>query len=110
MPHSPFSDMLELRTSADAFERIEAWLRERGFFGPGGEDLVADLFLGYGLSSGLRRGVGALPAEPCPALPLAACAVRPRSSAPRGITGDVVIGPWTRTWTPDEYAGAVERV
>src|SRR2546422_204877 len=43
MPHSPFSDVLELRTSAGAFERIEAWLRERGFFAPGGEDLVAHL-------------------------------------------------------------------
>src|SRR2546426_3931574 len=110
MPHSPFSDVLELRTSAGAFERIEAWLRERGFFAPGGEDLVADLFLGYGLSSKLRRGTGALPAEPCPALPLAACAVRPWTPAPRGIAGDVRIGPWTRTWSPDEYARAVERV
>ena len=29
MLHSPFSDVLELRTPSDAFERIEAWLRDR---------------------------------------------------------------------------------
>ena len=54
---------------------IEAWLRERGFFAPGGEELVADLYLGYGLSSTIRRGRSPAPPEPCP-LPLAACAVR----------------------------------
>ena len=41
--------MLELHDPADAFELIEAWLRDRGFFAPGGERLIADLYLGYGL-------------------------------------------------------------
>ena len=34
------SDALELHEADGAFERIEAWLRERGFFAPGGEELV----------------------------------------------------------------------
>ena len=51
-------------------------MRERGFFAPGGEALVADLYLGYGLSSTIRRQHSSAPPEPCP-LPLAACSVRP---------------------------------
>ena len=43
-------DAIELHEAEGALERIESWLRERGFFAPGGEDLVADLYLGYGLS------------------------------------------------------------
>ena len=46
--------MLELHDACGAFERIETWLREQGFFAPGGEELVADLFLGYGLSEVIR--------------------------------------------------------
>jgi para-aminobenzoate synthetase component 1 len=111
MPRSRFFDVvLELRKSAGAFEQIEAWLRERGFFAPGGEDLVADLFLGYGLSSELRRGTAPPPPEPCPALPLAACVVRPAHAAGSGDGNDVRIGAWTRSWTPADYAAAVERV
>ena len=111
MPRSRSSDgVLELRTAAGAFERVEAWLRERGFFAPGGEDLVADLFLGYGLSSALRRGTGPLPPEPCPALPLAACALRPDRPAGAVDGTDVRIGTWARSWTPAAYAGAVEEV
>ena len=64
---------LELREPESAFRRIEEWLRERGFFAPGGEELVADLYLGYGLSQTIRRGSSPAPPEPCPALPLAAC-------------------------------------
>ena len=47
--------MLELHSPEGAFERIEAYLRERGFFAPGSENLEAALFLGYGLSEPLRR-------------------------------------------------------
>ena len=68
-------DAIELHEAEGAFERLEAWLRERGFFAPGGEELVADLYLGYGLSSTIRRTASPAPPEPCP-LPLAACAVR----------------------------------
>jgi len=46
--------VLELREADGAFERIESWLRSQGFFAPGGEELVADLFLGYGLSEVIR--------------------------------------------------------
>ena len=57
--------MLELWEAEGAFERIEAWLRERGFFAPGSEGLVADLYLGYGLSRTIRRTTSRLPPEPC---------------------------------------------
>jgi para-aminobenzoate synthetase component I len=67
--------MLELRSPEGAFEQIESYLREHGFFAPGGEDLEADLYLGYGLSEPLRRTKASAPPEPCP-LPLAAVSVR----------------------------------
>ena len=59
--------VLELHSPEGAFEQIEAYLRERGFFAPGGEALEADLYLGYGLSEPLRRttvagAAGAVPA------------------------------------------------
>lgn len=66
---------LELHEADGAFERLEAWLRERGFFAPDGEELVADLYLGYGLSQAIRRDPAPPPPEPCP-LPLLACVVR----------------------------------
>ena len=43
-------DVLELHGAEDAFARVEEWLRARGFFAEGGERLVAEVFLGYGLS------------------------------------------------------------
>ncbi len=103
-------ELFELFEPAGTFERIESWLRERGFFRPGGEHLVADLYLGYGLSQSLRREETPGPPEPC-RLPLAACAVRPE--------GDIVeydnkssyaIGDWQRTWTAAEYGAAVSAV
>ena len=100
--------MLELRSPDAAFERIEAYLRERGFFRAGGEELVADLYLGYGLGEPLRRGAHAPPPEPCPRLPLAAVGVREPS--PGRIPGRVRIGRWERTWPEAEYAAAVEAV
>ncbi len=99
--------MLELHEAEAAFETIEAWLRERGFFTPGGEDLVADLYLGYGLSEPLRRTAAPAPPEPCP-LPLAAVALRDASRA--RSPGPVSIGRWERTWTEVAYATAVEEV
>ena len=99
--------MLELWSPERAYERIEAHLRDHGFFRPGGEELVADLFLAYGLSEPLRRGVGPAPPEPC-RLPLAAVAVRDRSG---GLTpGHVRIGRWQPTWSEHAYAAAVEAV
>ena len=69
---------LELHEVEGAFRRLEAWLREEGFFSPGGEELVADLYLGYGLSQVLRRHSSPPPEEPC-ALPLAACRATSRT-------------------------------
>ena len=104
--------MLELRSPDGAFERIETYLRERGFFAPGGEELVADLYLGYGLSEPLRRTAVAAPPEPCPALPLAAVAIRDTmgSDPDMSATDGVRIGAWERTWSDAAYAEAVEAV
>ena len=103
--------MLELHSPDGAFERIEAYLRERGFFAPGGEDLVADLYLGYGLSEPLRRTSGPAPPEPCP-LPLAAVAVADMwGPGPDMSHADgVAIGQWERTWSDAEYGDAVDAV
>ena len=115
--------MLELHEPEGAFERVESWLREQGFFAPGGETLVADLYLGYGLSSVIRRDASSLPPEPCD-LPLAACVVRSfvhadaspdneeRNKAGRSrlSEADVAIGEWRRTWTDRDYGDAVRAV
>ncbi len=98
--------MLELRSPDGAFEAIEAYLREHGFFASGGEDLEADLYLGYGLSEPLRRTTAPPPPEPCP-LPLAAVSVRDTTGSD---PGHVRIGEWERTWSDAEYAEAVEAV
>jgi para-aminobenzoate synthetase component 1 len=103
------SELLEVRDPHGAFEQVESWLRERGFFAPGGEGLVADLYLGYGLSAALRREHVPGPAEPCP-LPLAACSVRSARYVVDHDNKEVAIGSWERTWTAAEYGAAVEAV
>ena len=98
--------MLELSSPDGAFERIEAYLRERGFFAPGGEELEADLYLGYGLSAPLRRHTSPLPPEPCP-LPLrggGASASVTQRHVPR--TDLPTIGSWERSWADAEYAAS----
>jgi para-aminobenzoate synthetase component I len=110
--------MLELREAAGAFDRIEDWLRGQGFFGDLEEDRFADVYLGYGLSQELRRGSGPPPPEPCGALPLAACVVRPPgyvvqsdNTTTRGTQADRIhVDGWRATWTTEEYAAAVEWV
>ncbi len=114
----------ETHASAGAFARLEEWLREQGFFAPGAEERVADLYLGYGLSGEIRRTGAPAPSEPCD-LPLAVCVVRSgnydvesdNDVDGRGTSGDPVaegpgyaIGAWERSWSPDEYAAAVEAV
>ncbi len=102
------TDLLEVREPAGAFERIEGWLAERGFFAPGGEELCADLFLGYGLSQEIRRSTSPAPPEPCRSLPLAACRI---AAAPPPLeAARVEVGEWEQTWSADEYGAAVDEV
>jgi para-aminobenzoate synthetase component 1 len=101
---------LELDEPEGAFRRIEEWLRAQGFFAPGGESLVADLYLGYGLSETIRRGTSLPPPEPC-RLPLAACSVRPGPySVAQYVNAERAIGEWRPTWSAGEYEAAIERV
>jgi len=103
---------LEIHEAAGALDELERWLWAQGFFAPGGEHLVADLYLGYGLSSTIRRRHSPVPPEPC-ALPLVACTVREAeylvSSGNRTVSG-FEIGPWAQTWSAADYAGAIRRV
>ncbi len=101
---------LELRGPEGAFRLVEGWLREQGFFVSGGEELVADLFLGYGLSQTIRRSVSPPPPEPCPALPLAACTVRGQPERAAQSRKAFSTGVWEQTWSAAQYANAVERV
>jgi para-aminobenzoate synthetase component 1 len=104
------ADLLELTEAPGALQRIEDWLRARGFFSPGGEQLCAALYLGYALSDPLRRTSAPTPPEPC-ALPLAACAlIDPVSRPPQGEDGTLVLGRWEETWSEGAYLGAVEAV
>ena len=104
------SALLELHEARGALRRLEEFLREHGFFAPGGERLVADLFLGYRLADALRRDRRPLPPEPC-RLPLLACAVRPTSYVVLYENErDLRFGGWEPSWTEREYAAAVESV
>ncbi len=101
--------LLELRDPLDAFTRLEELLAARGFFTAGSDGLVADVYLGYGLSQSIRRTHSPGLPEPCAPLPLLACRV--------GGGGPTVssyerpaIGEWERTWTEAEYRDAVEEV
>jgi para-aminobenzoate synthetase component I len=113
--------MFELHEPGSAFERLEEWLRAQGFFEPGGEDLVADLYLGYGLSATLRRTASPAPPEPC-RLPLLACAVRRcatmsevttsgrKPGSRRDRRDELEIGPWRRSWSEAAHRDAVHVV
>jgi para-aminobenzoate synthetase component 1 len=87
---------------------VEAALRARGFFEGGAEGLLADVFLGYGLSNGLRRETAPPPPEPCP-LPRAAVRVR-EAKATDCCKGGFTVGEWERTWGDEAYSRAVEAV
>jgi para-aminobenzoate synthetase component 1 len=107
------SDVLELREHADAFRRIEEWLRDRGLFGAGGAGLVADVYLGYALSDTIRKDRSTTrpcPPEPCPALPYAACRLAPTALVTDRHKRSLAIGEWERTWTEAEYRAAIEEV
>jgi para-aminobenzoate synthetase component 1 len=101
-------ERLELWEADGAFETIESWLRERGFFAEGGEALAADLYLGYGLSQAIRRNVAPIPVEPC-RLPVAACSLRATGERYRQA-GSFAAGRWTPSWRAEEYEAAVAAV
>jgi para-aminobenzoate synthetase component 1 len=96
--------MLELWEPDGAFDVLEAYLADELRDG-----LVADVYLGYGLSQALRRDAAPPPPEPCP-LPLLACSVRPDTPCDTLSQGSFRVGEWVRSWTDDEYAAAVEGV
>ena len=98
--------MFEVWSGSDPFGEVEAHLREAGFFAPGAEGVVADVFFGYAISQGLRRSRLPPPPERCP-LPLAACRIGP-ADEPRA--GRYSIGEWEPTWSEPEYLAAVEAV
>jgi para-aminobenzoate synthetase component I len=100
--------VLEVRQADGAFAAVEGYLRDAGFFAGGARGLVADVYLGYGLSTTIRRRAAPDPPEPCP-LPLAACRIR-RREARRRPAGDFSIGAWERTWADADYAAAVAAV
>ena len=103
MPHG--RSVLELREPEGAFEALEAYLEDE--LRPG---LVADVYLGYGLSQGIRRDPSPPPPEPCP-LPLLAAQVRREEDMSKcHALGQVRVGGWERSWTDAEYAAAVEEV
>ena len=101
--------MLEVASLAE----VEAALRSHGFFEGGADGLVADVYLGYGLSNALRRDSSSPPPEPC-RLPPAAVHVRPANGPKQTLQQSVAksfsIGEWARTWSDEEYADAVEAV
>jgi len=99
--------VLELHEADGAFRALERFLDEEGFWGEDG--IVAELYLGYGLSQAIRRDPSPPPAEPC-RLPLLACRI---ASCPGTTCPDVAgfgVGEWTPTWLPEEYAAAIEDV
>jgi para-aminobenzoate synthetase component 1 len=100
--------VLELWSHERAFELLEEYLRAAGFLGGGAENVVADVYLGYGLSQALRRNASSPPPEPC-RLPLVACRIRP-ADAPVPAGGGLGIGDWETTWDDAAYADAIEAV
>jgi para-aminobenzoate synthetase component 1 len=96
--------VFELWSPEGAFEALEAYLADE--LRPG---LVADVYLGYGLSETLRREQTPVPPEPC-RLPLLACRVSEPAMTEGQSLGRVRIGRWERSWTDAEYAAGVEEV
>jgi para-aminobenzoate synthetase component I len=98
--------VLELFEAEGAFDTLQAYLDETGFFDDSG--VVAELYLGYGLSRTLRRTDSPDPPEPCP-LPLLACRIRAAVEPPREAAS-FRISAWERTWSESEYRAAIEAV
>ena len=100
--------MLEAWHPVDPLAELEAHLRDAGFFGGDAGDVVADVFLGYRISSALRRAPWPDPPEPC-RLPLAAARIRRADERP-AAPGGYRIGEWRRSWDDEAYATAIEAV
>jgi para-aminobenzoate synthetase component I len=96
--------MIEIGSLAE----VETTLRAHGFFGGGAEGVAAEVYLGYGLSSTLRRGREPSPPEPC-RLPPAAVNIRHVVSCHKE-GGSFRIGQWQPSWTRGDYAAAVDAV
>ena len=101
------SRALELFEADGALGALEEYLDDAGFWGA--EGLVAEVFLGYGLSETIRRGIAPPPPEPCP-LPVLACRVQPCPRDSPSDTSGFAVGVWARSWSPGAYAAAVEEV
>jgi para-aminobenzoate synthetase component 1 len=95
--------VIELRSLAE----VEQALAAEGFFGR--DDVVAEVYLGYGLSSSLRRTAQPAPPEPC-RLPAAALAILPLDQRVNMVTRDYRVGEWSRSWSDEAYAAAIEAV
>ena len=100
--------MLEVWESQDPFAEFGGYLDERGFFDGNEPGAVADVFLAYAASDGLRRLPLPAPPEPCP-LPLAACRIHTASELP-STPRPFAVGDWETTWAAEGYAAAVEDV
>jgi para-aminobenzoate synthetase component 1 len=111
--------MLELYEADGAYEALEAYLADELRDGR-----VADVYLGYGLSTTLRREPWPSPPEPCP-LPLLAAQVRSANgplqagsggraardeASTRRLQASLPLGEWEATWAPEDYAAAVDEV
>ena len=100
--------MLEVWRSDDPPAEVEGYLRDAGFFGGAAEGVVADVFLGYGISRALRRAPWPDPPEAC-RLPLAAARIR-RADELQARPAGLRIGEWRRSWDDEAYATAIEAV
>jgi para-aminobenzoate synthetase component 1 len=102
--------VLEVWEPEGAFAAIEDYLRGAGFFQRGDHSLVADVFLGYGLSRTIRREPWHDPPEPC-RLPLGACRIRGAAEADGSVSaGGFSVGDWEPTWSSNDYATAIAAV
>jgi para-aminobenzoate synthetase component I len=99
--------MLEVWRDDDPLAVLETYLTHEGFR-TGRDDLVADIFLGYGISRQLRRAPWPDPPEPC-RLPLLAARIHPRDER-ESAPGPYRIGEWRRSWDDEGYAAAIEAV
>src|SRR6266511_3843227 len=97
----------EVHESDGAFQALEDYLDDAGFWGA--EGLVADVYLGYGLAQAIRRDPAPPPPEPC-ALPLLACRIEQCPGTRSRDMAGFVVGEWTPSWAPAAYAAAVDDV